>query len=81
MNKKSNTEIYREILKEFIKILETNMLLTEKILINYHENIYRGFAEEREITIENLKINFSYIFKQIKSKLIEEKPKLKGSFF
>ena len=81
LNKKSNSEIYEEILKDFIDTLEKNSLLTENNLINYQKSIYEGFTEEAEITIDNLTINFSEIFNEIKTKLIKQKPNLKGSFF
>jgi len=81
LGKRDNTEIYKPLIKELVDILEANALLTERVLIEYQQTIFEGLNEEKDINIENVVIDFSRIFIDIKSKLIKQKPNVKGSFF
>ncbi|MFX0020357.1 MAG: hypothetical protein ACFFAK_08465 [Promethearchaeota archaeon] len=81
LNKRDKVEIYKPALKQLIEILDLNGILSEKILLDYQETIYEGINEEQNIFIQNISIEFSKIFKEIKSKILKEKPQLKGSFF
>ena len=81
LRKKSNTEIYKPVIKELINVLEANGFLTEKVLTEYQQTIFEGMNEEKDINIENIVIDFSRIFTDIKSKIIKQKPNVKGSFF
>ena len=49
--------------------------------MNHQEQIYNGINEEKDIEIQGLQLNLSKIFKDIKAKVLKEKPQLKGSFF
>jgi len=81
LDKRVNTEIYSAIIEEFIQILKINVLLTEKILINYQNVIYEGFNEEKDVEIEGINIELSKFFEKTRNKLKKEKPDLKGHFF
>ncbi|MFX0008428.1 MAG: hypothetical protein ACFFAV_17090 [Candidatus Hermodarchaeota archaeon] len=81
IDKKANPALYKPALREIIEHLEENSLLTEDILKSNLETIFIGINEEKEIQIENISINLSSIFNEIKTKLIKPQPKLKGSFF
>jgi len=81
LGKRDNTEIYKVVIKELIDILDVNGLLTESILTEYQQTIFEGMNEEKDISVENVVIDFSRIFIDIKSKLIKQKPNVKGSFF
>jgi hypothetical protein len=81
LHKRDNVEIYREVLISLINILESNGRLNESILTDNHQKIYEGINTESDIYIEDLLIDFSRIFKDIKAKVLKEKPQLKGSFF
>jgi len=80
LNKKDKTEIYMPVLKSLIDILDANDLLSEYILTEYQHVIFEGINQEIDVNIENVVIDFSNIFKEIKSKILKQKPKLKGSF-
>ncbi|MFW9785031.1 MAG: hypothetical protein ACFFFB_22305 [Candidatus Heimdallarchaeota archaeon] len=81
LHKRDKVEIYKYILKELMERLELKGLLNEAILSKYHKEIYNGINQEINVYIENELINFSNIFKNIKNKLLKQKPQLKGSFF
>ncbi|MFX0175152.1 MAG: hypothetical protein ACFE85_02860 [Candidatus Hodarchaeota archaeon] len=81
LHKRDKVEIYKPALKELVEKLETKGLLNEAILTKYHNAIYNGMNQEIDVQIEDLLIDFSRIFKDIKAKILKEKPKLKGSFF
>jgi len=81
LHKRDKTEIYMPALKELVNILDGNGLLSEEILTKYHRTIYEGINEEKRVLIEDLRIDFSIIFKEIKAKILKQKPNLKGSFF
>ncbi|MFX1409143.1 MAG: hypothetical protein ACFFA6_02230 [Promethearchaeota archaeon] len=81
LGKKDNAEIYKPILEELINQLEKNGLLSERVLIMYQKTIYDGINQEKDIMIENVEINLSKLFEDIKSKLIKPKLDVKGSFF
>ena len=81
LGKRDNIEIYKPVIKELVDVLEANGLLTEKILTEYQQTIFEGMNGEKDISIENVVIDFSRIFIDIKSKLIKQKPNVKGSFF
>ena len=81
LGKRDKVEIYKPALKELIRILSNKDVLSENILLDYQKIIYKGINEERDVIIENILIEFSKIFKEIKSKILKEKPQLKGSFF
>ncbi len=81
LGKRDKVEIYKPVLKELIKILDVNGILSEKILLDNQKIIYEGINEEQNIVIENVSIEFSKIFKEIKLRILKEKPQLKGSFF
>ena len=81
LGKRDNSEIYKPVIKGLIDILEQNGLLTERVLIEYQQTIFEGMKKEKDIKIENVVINFSGIFTDIKSKILQQKPNLKGSFF
>ena len=80
LGKRDKLEIYKPVIKEMMNHLEFNGLLKEHILCDNQEIIYKGINEECNIKIENLQINLSKIFKDIKGKVLKEKPQLKGSF-
>ena len=80
LNKKDKTEIYKHVLKNLLDILDTNGILNEYILTEYQQVIFDGINQEMDINIENVLVDFSNIFEEIKSKILKQKPKLKGSF-
>ncbi|MFX1277992.1 MAG: hypothetical protein ACFFA3_01150 [Promethearchaeota archaeon] len=81
LNKHDKIDIYKHTLKELVDILEENGLLSELILTKYHNLIYEGMNQEKDILIENKFIELSRIFRDIKAKVLKQKPQLKGSFF
>jgi len=81
LHKRDKVEIYKLILIEFITILENQGLLSENILTDYHQKIYDGINTETDIYIEHLLVDFSRMFQEAKSKILKQKPDLKGSFF
>lgn len=80
LNRRDKTEIYMPVLKSLVDILEVNGILSEAILIEYQREIFEGINQEKDITVENIGIELSNIFKEIKSKILKQKPQLKGSF-
>jgi hypothetical protein len=80
LHKRDKVEIYKEVLVKLVNILESNGRLSESILTEYHQKIYEGINTESDISIEDLLIDFSRIFKEVKAKILKEKPKLRGSF-
>ena len=80
LNKRDKTEIYMPVLKSLIDKLDENNILTQDILTEYQKVIFEGINQEQDIDIENVLIDFSNIFKEIKSKILKQKPELKGSF-
>jgi len=80
LNKRDKTEIYKPVLKGLVDILDTNGILSQELLMEYQKTIFEGINQEKDINIENVSIDFSNIFKEIKSKILKQKPKLKGSF-
>ena len=80
LNKRDKTEIYMPVLKSLIDILDVKGILNQDILTEYQQVIFEGINQEKDITIENVGIDFSNIFKEIKSKILKQKPELKGSF-
>jgi len=80
IKKRENAEIFKPILKLIVNTLDENHLLTEDNLEKNLALIYKGINDEQDIVIENISISISKKFEQIKSKLIKDKPKLKGSF-
>ncbi len=81
LEKKTNFEIYKPILKEIIDTLKNNDLLNEFILKTYLKLIYEGINEEKDILVETVSIPLSSLFLEVKAKYIKEKPNLKGSLF
>ncbi len=81
LHKRDKVEIYKKVLTELINILESNGRLSESVLTQYHQKIYEGINSESDILIEDLLIDFSRIFKEVKAKVLKQKPQLKGSFF
>ncbi|MFX1477612.1 MAG: hypothetical protein ACFFCI_05740 [Promethearchaeota archaeon] len=81
LHKRENVETYKPALQELINLLDTNGLLNEEILKNYNQRIYEGLNEEKDIYIENLLIDFSKFFEEIKTQKSKAKPDIKGSFF
>ncbi|MFX1497928.1 MAG: hypothetical protein ACFFBH_10400 [Promethearchaeota archaeon] len=80
LGKKDKVDLYKPALSELIRILNNNDVLNEYILLKYQQTIYEGINEEKDVIIENILIEFSKIFNEIKSKILKEKPQLKGSF-
>jgi hypothetical protein len=80
LNRRDKTEIYMPVLKSLVDILELNGILNEDTLIEYQKEIFEGINQEKDIIIENVEIDLSNIFKEIKSKILKQKPQLKGSF-
>ena len=80
LTKRDKTEIYKPVLKSLIDILDANGILGQDILTEYQQIIFEGINQEKDIYIENVAIDLSNIFKEIKSKILKQKPKLKGSF-
>ena len=81
LGKRDKVEIYKPVIRELIAQLELKGLLKEDILVDHQEQIYNGINEEKDIEIHGLQLNLSKIFKDIKAKVLKEKPQLKGSFF
>ncbi|MHA2338342.1 MAG: hypothetical protein ACXACX_13630 [Candidatus Hodarchaeales archaeon] len=81
LNKRDKVNIYKHAIKELIETLEANGLLCETILRKYHNIIYEGMNQEKDVYVKDLLIEFSRIFKDIKAKVLKQKPQLKGSFF
>ena len=81
LGKRDKVDIYKPALREFIEILGLNGVLSESILLDYQETIYEGINKEEDVIIEKISVEFSKIFKEIKAKVLKEKPQLKGSFF
>jgi len=81
LHKRDKVEIYKLILTEFIGMLESDGLLSESTLTDYHQKIYDGINTETDIYIEHQLVDFSRMFKEAKAKIIKQKPELKGSFF
>ena len=81
INKKTDCELFKPALKEIIEQLENNNLLREDILKGNLENIFQGINEEKEIEIENISINLSKIFQEVKTQLIKPELQIRGSFF
>lgn len=81
ISKKDKTAIYKPVIKELIDILDKKNLLTEEILMMNQKIIFEGINQEINIEINGITIEFHSIFKEIKKKLLKEKPDLKGSFF
>ena len=80
LNKRDKSEVYMPALKSLIDILDANGILSQDILTEYQRVIFDGINQEKDINIENVLIDFSNIFKEIKSKILKQKPELKGSF-
>jgi len=80
LNKRDKAEIYMPVLKSLVDILDANGILGQDILTEYQQVIFEGINQEKDINIENVLIDFSNIFKEIKSKILKQKPELKGSF-
>jgi len=81
LKKKLNVEVYKPVLENIISTLKYCDLLTEKILTDYIQTIYNGINEEKLILIDDVPIDLSIIFKEIKSKIFKPRPEVKGSFF
>ncbi|NVM46933.1 MAG: hypothetical protein HWN79_18660 [Candidatus Lokiarchaeota archaeon] len=80
LNKRDKTEIYMVVLKGLIDILDANGILNQDVLTEHQQDIFEGINQEKDINIKNTLIDFSNIFKEIKSKILKQKPELKGSF-
>lgn len=80
ISKKDKTAIYKPVIKELIEILDSKDLLTEKILVKYQKKFFEGINQEENIEINGITIEFHSIFKEIKSRILKQKPELKGSF-
>jgi len=80
LNKKEKTEIYKPVLQSLIVILEQNGLLNEHVLTKNQRTIFEGINQEENITIGNILIDLSVVFKKIKSKILKPEIKVKGSF-
>ena len=80
LHKRDKVEIYKPVLVELVKILEENGLLNEQILTTYHQRIYEGINTESNVHVEDLLVDFSKIFKEVKAMILKEKPQLRGSF-
>ena len=81
LRKKLNVEIYKHVLENLISTLKYFGLLTEQILVDYIQTIYEGINEEKLVLIDDVPIDLSIIFKDIRAKLIKPRPEMKGSFF
>lgn len=81
LHKREKVEIYKEVLMSLIHILENNGRLIENVLTDNHQKIYEAINTESDVYIEDLLIDFSRIFQEVKAKVLKEKPQLKGSFF
>ena len=80
LHKKDKTEIYKHVLQSLIDTLELNGLLNEHVLTKNQRTIFEGLNQEKNITIGNVLIDLSNVFKEIKSKILKPEIKLKGSF-
>ena len=80
LNRRDKAEIYMPVLQSLVDILEINGILSEDILIEYQQVIFEGINQEKDINIQNVEIDLSNIFKETKSKILKQKPQLKGSF-
>lgn len=78
--KKDKIETYKLVLKEIIDKMGENLLLTEKILKENIKMIYQGVYDEKDITIDFLKIELSKIYAEARSLYEIKKPKIRGSF-
>jgi len=81
IKKKLNVEIYKPVLENIVSTLNYCGLLTEQILVDYIQTIYEGINEEKLVLVDDVPIDLSIIFKDIKSKLYKPRPEVKGSFF
>ena len=81
LNKKDKNEVYKPVLQELIERLDENNQLSEDILTNNHKTIFQGINQEEDIEINGFNIELHEIFKEIKKKILKQKPQLKGSFF
>ncbi|MBY9014202.1 MAG: hypothetical protein KGD68_00780 [Candidatus Lokiarchaeota archaeon] len=80
LNKKDKTEIYKPVLQSLIDKLEQNDLLNEHVLTKNQRAIFEGMNQEKNVTISNVLIDLSKVFKEIKSKILKPEIKVKGSF-
>ena len=81
IKKRENPEIFKPILKGIIDNLKENNLLKEDILIKNLNVIYESINQEKDIEVDNIKIEISKMFEELKQNLIKSKLKLKGSFY
>ncbi|MFX0011516.1 MAG: hypothetical protein ACFE9R_14480 [Candidatus Hermodarchaeota archaeon] len=81
LHKRDKIDIYKAVINRLIEILENDNLLNEKILTDYHQTIYEGINKESDVYIEDVLVDFSKIFEEIKAQILKQKPELKGSFF
>ena len=81
LKKKLNMEIYKPVLENIISTLNYCGLLTEQILVDYIQTIYDGINEEKLVLVDDVPIDLSIIFKDIRSKIYKPRPEVKGSFF
>ncbi len=81
IKKKLNMEIYKHVLENIISTLNYCGLLTEQILVDYIQTIYDGINEEKLVLVDDIPIDLSIIFKDIRSKMYKSRPDVKGSFF
>ena len=81
IKKKLNMEIYKHVLENTISTLNYCGLLTEQILVDYIQTIYDGINEEKLVLVDDIPIDLSIIFKDIRSKMYKSRPDVKGSFF
>ncbi|TFG16621.1 MAG: hypothetical protein EU531_05950 [Promethearchaeota archaeon] len=80
LHKRDKVEIYKAVITDLINILDNCGKLSERILTEYHQQIYEGINSESDLYIEDLLIDFSRIFMEVKAKILKEKPHLRGSF-
>lgn len=81
LKKKLNVEIYKPVLENIVSTLNYCGLLSEQTLVDYIQTIYEGINEEKLVLVDNVPIDLSIIFKDIKAKLYKPRPEVKGSFF
>jgi len=81
IKKKLNMEIYKPVLENIISTLNYCGLLNEQILVDYIQTIYDGINEEKLVLVDDVPIDLSIIFKDIRSKMYKSRPDVKGSFF
>jgi hypothetical protein len=79
IDKSEDAEIYQPIVEKLIYTLKEYNLLTEELLQNYQNVIYKSLNEEKDLEIEGITIKISALFKELRKD--KEKPNLKGSFF